>query len=227
MHWLAASSEIFCKCRRLIVLYVARRVEQRDRAACAHGKDLCYRIRIAVELDRVANTELLPAVGTMIKPFAQVRAWGNVLEPNHITEPLLADPAWPNAVYQNSLPITRGPRVIDSLNLHICHFFAVPIEVRTPRTQAPQRQTSCGSNSTSGHGGTGGLERVVAARVRRPSASPLIAGMTLHLPRTAAAGQQVPSGDVAGPVEDSQRTAGVFMHPRFGAHIFEIVWRLE
>jgi hypothetical protein len=63
-------SKIFCECQRLIVLYVARRVQQRYRAARAHGENLCYRIGIAVELRRVTSTELLPALGTMIKPFA-------------------------------------------------------------------------------------------------------------------------------------------------------------
>ena len=60
---------------------ITSRVEQRDRLSRAHGTELYYCIGIAVKLFSVASKKLLPTLGPMIEPFAQLFAWGHVLEP--------------------------------------------------------------------------------------------------------------------------------------------------
>ena len=95
--------EIFGK--YLVVLNVASRIEKRNRLTLANGTQLFY-CWITIELCQVTSTELLPALGTMVKPFAQFVTWRNILEPNYFSQLLFADPAGPNTIYQNALPVS-------------------------------------------------------------------------------------------------------------------------
>ena len=49
---------------------IASRVEQRDLSLRAHGTKLRYCIGIAVKLCGVASTKFLPALRTVVEPFA-------------------------------------------------------------------------------------------------------------------------------------------------------------
>jgi hypothetical protein len=57
----------------------------------------------------------------MVEPFAQIRAWGDILEPNHVAQLLLADPARPDAIHQNALTVVPGWRLIDPFYPQIFH----------------------------------------------------------------------------------------------------------
>src|SRR5262245_20564196 len=117
----ASTTEIVRKRPRLIVLHVPRRIEQRDRTPrrdLAKGLD---GIGIGVELRRVTLAELLPALGAMAEPLAERRAGGDVLEPDRIAELVLADPARPDAIDQDALPVARRARLIDPFDLQLCH----------------------------------------------------------------------------------------------------------
>jgi hypothetical protein len=104
----------------MVVLNVASRKEKRNRPSLANGAQL-FNCRIMVELCKITSTELLPAVDTMVKPFAQFGAWRDLLEPNYFAQLFFADPAGPNTVHQNALPVSRGSLFIDSFDLQICH----------------------------------------------------------------------------------------------------------
>src|SRR5262245_16942222 len=113
---LATAGKIIRQRPRLIVLGVARRIEQRHGAAPGQRLQPLDRVGIAVELLRIALTELRPSLRTMTEPFAQRRAGGDVLEPDDAGELVFADPARPDAVDQHPLPVAAGAGLVDAFD---------------------------------------------------------------------------------------------------------------
>jgi hypothetical protein len=115
--------EIFAKYLCLVVFNVASRIEKCNWPTLANGAQL-FHCWITIKLCNVTSPEFLPALGTMVEPFAQFGAWRDIPEPNYFSQRLFADPAGPNTVYQNALSVSTRSLLIDSLDLQFCHHCA-------------------------------------------------------------------------------------------------------
>jgi hypothetical protein len=68
-----------------------------------------------VKLAKVFSLEPLPFGGVVAEPFAQCRAWRNLLDPEVELQLLLGNPAGPETVDENTIAIRSSGRLVCSL----------------------------------------------------------------------------------------------------------------
>ena len=89
----------------VIVSLIPGRINEGDRALARAAAKLLQRFRMLVELRAVAAAELLPAVGVMAEPTAELGARRDLLEPFVELGFRLADSARPQAVDKYSCAV--------------------------------------------------------------------------------------------------------------------------
>ena len=99
----------------IVVNLVPCRIDEGDRALAGTAAEILQRLRMLGEFRAVATAELVPAVGVMTEPGAQLGARCDLLDP--FVEPgfRLADPARPQAIDEDTRAVGFFGRLIGSL----------------------------------------------------------------------------------------------------------------
>src|SRR5512138_3088579 len=106
---------------RLVVLLVARRVDQRQPLLRRESPKGADHLGPGGELGEVAAGELVPAGGVVAEPPAQLGGRRRVLEPLPGARPLLRHPPGPDPVDQDADPVRLLRRLVDPFDSDVPH----------------------------------------------------------------------------------------------------------
>lgn len=104
----------------IIVHLVVGRVDKREHTLPCKISQPVEFIAMPEDLRRIALAELLPADRIVSEPFAQFRAWRQLLRPIVDRRVRLLDPPGPEPVDQHARAIIGGRALIGSLQPYIC-----------------------------------------------------------------------------------------------------------
>jgi len=100
-----------------VVFRVVGTVEKSHRAAAAGVEYGFPAARIRVQLVPVSPSKLLPALRSMVKPLAQLRAGRDFLHPRVCFEGVLLHATRPESLHQDSSPVCARRRLVSALDL--------------------------------------------------------------------------------------------------------------
>jgi len=111
--------QIFKQSDSVIQLFIFAGIQKGHAPILNKVDNLVDGFRPGIQLSKISSFELQPFAWLMIKPFAQLSARGNILDPQAL-KTVLTHPAWPKTVHQNTRTVvTYG--IVNSFdcNTHI------------------------------------------------------------------------------------------------------------
>lgn len=89
---------MFKQCDRVIQLFIFAGIQKSHAPILNKVDNLFDGFRPGIQLSKISSFELQPFGWLMIKPFSQLSARGNLLDPQAL-KAVFTHPAWPKAVH--------------------------------------------------------------------------------------------------------------------------------
>jgi len=85
----------------MIILFIFTGIKKSHASILNQIDNPCNALRPGIKFSKISTFKLQPFVRLMIKPFSQLSARGNILDP-HTLKIVFTHPAWPKTVHQNT-----------------------------------------------------------------------------------------------------------------------------
>ena len=109
----------------IVVLRVVGAVKERHSSVVRRFENRRKTIFAMLQLREIPPAKFIPALGVMMKPFAQLRAWRHVFQPLSIRQRRFGDTSRPQAFYEKTRTIPFISLIVDALqlqrDLHLSH----------------------------------------------------------------------------------------------------------
>jgi hypothetical protein len=165
--WASASlqPQIFAKRDGAVVLLVVRAVDECHCAPSHEGHDRPPRLRLGVELSKVANAKLSPLRGIVTEPLPEFSRRCDLSDPAVQLQRVLRETARPQSLDEEACTIGRGHSVVGALQFDHCrlvnsrlanaiHFSTSSPETPSNQAAAPHsmhtRKSTCSQRPASG-----------------------------------------------------------------------------